>query len=278
MKKFVLAGAAIIAMGMSGPATAADKAVYKAEPVAYDYNWTGFYIGGHVGAAWGSSNQSFYQSNAAPFNALQFAAVNLGQGQNAHGLGGFHGGYNLQVTPNVLLGLEADISWALGGNTALGVQLYRNDTGAAVFNNFLNMSNNINWLSSVRGRLGFIAANNVLIYGTGGAAWMRRTTAGNVNNPTGSNTSSIVTSAGETLSGWVAGGGLEYMLAKNWTVRAEYLYYGGFSGRTGNAPCTACVPGSFDGTGVFTWGKLNVQTVNVGLTYLFNHGAVVAKY
>jgi outer membrane immunogenic protein len=279
MKKFLLASAALIAVGMSAPATAADMGVYKAEPaVAYAYNWTGFYIGGHVGAGWGSSRQSFYQSNAAPFNAVQFAAVNLGQGRNTYGLGGFHGGYNWQATPNILLGVEGDISWAMGGNSSLGVQLFRNDTGAAVFNNFLNMSNNMNWLSSLRGRLGFIAANNVLIYGTGGAAWIRRTTSGNVNNPAGSNTSSIRDTAGQTLSGWVAGGGLEYMFAQNWTVRAEYLYYGGFAGRTTSAACTACNPGAFDGPGVFTWDKLNVQTVSVGLTYLFNAGAVVAKY
>jgi len=78
---------------------------------------------------------------------------------------------------------------------------------------------NIDWMASIRGRLGY-AADRWLIYFTGGGAWAdvnyRTDFTGFGFNPL---------SANKTLSGWVVGGGVEYAVTNNWTVRAEYLYY-----------------------------------------------------
>src|SRR5437763_11804110 len=61
MKKFLLATVAFVALGATAPALAADLAArpaYTKAPaiMAPIYNWTGFYIGGHVGAAFGNDN------------------------------------------------------------------------------------------------------------------------------------------------------------------------------------------------------------------------------
>src|ERR1043165_188727 len=56
MKKFLLTTVALVALGATVPALAADLAArpytkapaYSAAPI---YNWTGFYIGGHIGGA-----------------------------------------------------------------------------------------------------------------------------------------------------------------------------------------------------------------------------------
>ncbi|NGX98035.1 MAG: porin family protein, partial [Candidatus Afipia apatlaquensis] len=127
-------------------------------------------------------------------------------------------GYNWQFAPNWLLGIEGDIS---------GTGIRNNNTrpittgGAPIGVGFNHVADqNVNWLASIRGRLGWVW-DRWLVYGTGGGAFAGidyRTdyTGFAVNNP--------ITDS-RTLSGWVAGGGVEYAVANNWTVRAEYLYY-----------------------------------------------------
>ncbi len=95
-------------------------------------------------------------------------------------IGGGHLGYNWQSPRNVVVGIEGDVDFADG----------------------------IDYLATVRGRLGY-AFGRTLLYGTGGAAFIGVSD----NNFDGDNT------------GWVAGGGLEYKLRDNWSVGAEGLYY-----------------------------------------------------
>src|SRR3954454_14494393 len=105
MKKTIL-GAALLA-ALAGPAFAADIAArpYSKAPAytapAVVYNWTGFYIGGHVGGA--------------------FAGDNSFQGSDARFLGGVQAGFDYQFAPNWVLGAEAQYSWLGGGNNNNGV-------------------------------------------------------------------------------------------------------------------------------------------------------------
>src|SRR2546429_4894035 len=100
MKKILLGAAALAAM--AAPALAADmpprpytKApAYTAPQVVY--NWTGFYIGGHVGGA--------------------FAGNNSLQGGDARFLGGVQGGFDYQFAPNLVMGAEAQYSLLSGGS------------------------------------------------------------------------------------------------------------------------------------------------------------------
>src|SRR5437879_7647527 len=108
MKKLLLATVALVALGATVPALAADlgaRAPYTKAPVyaALIYNWTGFYIGGHVGGAFSSDNN---------FNGLT-----TGNNGNGRFLGGLQAGADYQFAPNWVVGAEAQYSW-LSGNFA----------------------------------------------------------------------------------------------------------------------------------------------------------------
>ena len=100
MKNFLMGTVALIALGASVPAMAADLAArpYTKAPAyvpAPIYNWTGFYIGGHVGGAFRGSSGFDGASN------------------NNDGVfvGGVQGGYDYQFAPNWVFGIEANYSW-----------------------------------------------------------------------------------------------------------------------------------------------------------------------
>jgi len=94
---------------------------------------------------------------------------------------------------------------------------------------FEAISSKTDWLATLRGRLG-VTWGNWLFYGTGGAAWGRINTTLGLNclgDGCGStSTAALATSSSSstTASGWVAGLGAEWMLATNWSVRAEWLH------------------------------------------------------
>jgi outer membrane immunogenic protein len=117
----------------------------------------------------------------------------------------------------------------------------------------------------VRARLGFVYGRT-LIYGTGGVAFA------------GAETSIDVVGPGydawgrksETLVGWTVGGGLEWLIAQNWTVRAEYLYYrfddvGGILEGEQMTSCNPACAHTTDGFG----GDLDLHTVRMGVNYKF---------
>ena len=192
MKKLLLGTAAFIAL--AAPAIAADmpprtytKApVYSAPELVY--NWTGFYIGGHVGGA--------------------FAGNDSLAGSGGRFLGGVQGGFDYQFAPNWVFGAEAQYSW-----------LANNTNGLAFPGGVLLTSNN-NQLGSVTGRLGY-TWGPALLYAKGGYAWRDNpniaVTAGGF--PT------AFTTDGNHKDGYTVGGGLEYLFAPNWSAKAEYQYY-----------------------------------------------------
>jgi outer membrane immunogenic protein len=160
--------------------------------------WTGFRFG--VDAGGGSvvaeaQNATLSMPPAAPqtFN---------GAGNLNGGLAGFHGGFDLQFGP-LLAGLEGDVAWT-------------NITGTGKISTVDSVTFGIDRLASLRGRAG-VVYESALLYVTGGAAW--------------SSVNSTLQAAGATASGrndhegWVAGAGLEYRLAPQWSARAEYLHY-----------------------------------------------------
>src|SRR6476659_6096968 len=143
MKKILLGAAALAAM--AAPAFAADmpprpytKApAYTAPQVGY--NWTGFYVGGHVGGA--------------------FAGSNGLQGSDARFLGGVQGGFDYQFAPNWVMGIEAQYSWLGGGNN-----------GGVLFPGGTLVTGNSDQLGSATGRLGY-TWGPALLYAKGGYAW-----------------------------------------------------------------------------------------------------------
>ncbi len=173
---------------LTGTAAAADlpprpaPAPYYKAPVALPvYNWTGFYIGINGGGGFGRSQWD----STGGFNT-------------SGGLVGGTVGYNYQFGQGVV-GIEGDIDWAnINGTT----------NNACPF----GCKTNDNWLSTVRGRLGY-AADRFMPFVTGGAAF------GDIHASTPG-----FAGASTTNAGWTVGAGLEFAIAGNWTAKAEYLY------------------------------------------------------
>ena len=217
MKKFLLATVAIAAFGAALPANAADlgyRAPYQKAPVyaAPLYNWTGFYVGAHVGGVFSSDNN---------FNN------GLGTGNNGNGrlLGGFQAGADWQFNPNWVVGVEGQYSW-LSGNIG------------AVFPGGFAYTNNQRGLGSITGRVGYTWGPG-LLYVKGGYAYSDNSesvTLGGVPIP--------FATSGNHSSGYTIGAGVEYMFAPNWSAKAEYQYYN-FGDSNFVAPAALVPTGAF---------------------------------
>jgi outer membrane immunogenic protein len=193
MKKFLLGTVALVALGATVPALAADlpARTYTKAPPAYAapiYNWTGFYIGGHLGGA--------------------FAGDNSLTGNNGRFLGGVQGGADYQFAPSWVIGIEAQYSW-----------LASNDRGV-LFPGGTLVTSNSDQLGSVTGRLGY-TWGPALLYAKGGFAWKDRNdigvSVGGAPVP--------FTTDGDHRDGYTVGAGLEYMFAPSWSAKVEYQYY-----------------------------------------------------
>jgi outer membrane immunogenic protein len=243
MKKFLLGTVALIALGATAPALAADMAARpytKAAPayMAPIYNWTGFYIGGHVGGAFQGDNG--------------FTGVN-NNNNDGRFLGGLQVGADYQFAQSWVLGIEGQYSW-LGNNnnnvafTGLGAGYVYND--------------NLRGLGSVTGRLGY-TWGPALLYVKGGYAYA------DYNQSLTLLGAATPFAINRRHDGYTVGAGLEYMFAQNWSGKIEYQYYD--FGRT-----TFVTPPVLVGFGST---RTDEHTIKAGLNYRFNWGGpVVAKY
>ena len=198
MKKFLLSTAALMALGTAS-AVAADlpaRTYTKAPAPVYApvYNWTGFYIGGHIGAAFGGDDG--FDTNIVGLTGTSRDAAFLGGGQI---------GADYQFSPNWVLGIEGQIS-ALTDNER---------TFTAPTGDFIR--DRSDWLASVTGRLGYTWGPGML-YVKGGVAFRDDSGLGV--------TAGFAPAATDKEStGWTIGGGLEYMFAPAWSAKVEYQYY-----------------------------------------------------
>jgi outer membrane immunogenic protein len=219
MKAIFAGAAALFAIGMSGTAFAADMAVKapRLAPPPPVYNWSGFYIGGHAGYGWQDVDSDVFDSNEV------FLLSNSSKRKG--GFGGGQIGFNWMWTPNWVVGVEADGSFAniKGSSSAC------TNTGCA------HTDTKVDSLFSARLRLGY-AINNVLLYGTGGFGWTESKSVRTVDcvvagggvcpgGPSPSALTGQISSASGGDGGWVAGAGVEYGFTPNITARIEYLHY-----------------------------------------------------
>jgi outer membrane immunogenic protein len=199
MKKLLLATVALVALGATVPALAADLSArapaYTNAPVyaAPIYNWTGFYIGGHLGGAFGGDNSL--------------------TGTDGRFLGGIQGGADYEFGNNWVIGAEAQYSWLGSNNTGL------------LFPSGTVVTSNSDQLGSVTGRLGY-SFGPTLLYAKGGYAWKD---ADNISVVSAGGPAAFTTDSNRK-DGYTVGGGLEYMFAPNWSAKIEYQYYNFGSG------------------------------------------------
>jgi outer membrane immunogenic protein len=168
----------------------------KDAPYVRPFTWTGLYLGAHLGYGWTDTDWSFVGSSFS--------------GTGSGGLLGGQIGYNIQ-SGRFVYGLEGDASssW-IDGSTGCAPGVF-------------NCDHTVNWLASVRGRLGVtINDNRTLLYATAGVAWANADWTSR-----DAATGGIVGSTfSKTQTGWVAGAGIEHMLTEKLSARIEYLYYG----------------------------------------------------
>jgi len=175
------------------------------------YNWSGFYLGVHGVWGFGTSNGMSH-----PTNTSGDLHVSTQQVDSDGIIGGGQIGFNWMASPNLVLGIETDVSGADIKGTAVGVS-----TGGVSYQKL-----SFDRVGTVRGRIGY-PIDNWLIYVTGGFAWGHS----NVTHIQGACFPSCGTVAfgatshiAQNLTGWTAGAGAEVGLTSNWAAKLEYLH------------------------------------------------------
>ena len=259
-----IAGIAFLAS--SAAALAADLQPYNAPPPPPPlYNWNGFYVGLNGGYGWTNVDAGIVA--VGPASIADFGAVGL----DSHARGAVFGGqlgYNWQLSPNWVLGFEGDFDGAGITGTAAAVTTSGLKGGAT--DGFL-ATERLNWLATIRGRIGYTWGNG-LFYFTGGGAWENSTHNILVSTNTlfGIVSNSAAASFDTTRSGFVLGLGYEWLIAQNWTARLEYLNYD-FSSNGGNGVTFAfptCARAGGCGA-IGTASERDLSVIRVGANYKF---------
>jgi outer membrane immunogenic protein len=269
------ASAAFLTTGLAtsalfAPAQAADMGVpsrsyYPPVPPAI-YDWTGIYVGGHIGG--GMLVDSVSQNGVSP------AGFNLGGSGSLRPsgvIGGGQIGANWEIVPWVV-GIEG--SWTdsgIQGNTliacsACSVTVPSATTLMSIPNE--RFTSQAQWFAAVTGRFGY-AANDWLFYGKAGGAWMNvRYTEDLLGGgltatqlppsgiPPGTTVATQVLT--DTRTGFTVGAGIEFGLVENLSAKVEYDFYD-FGSKNYNF--NAITPVSVNS---------NLHTIIVGLNYKFN--------
>jgi outer membrane immunogenic protein len=275
MRRLLLLVLATIVIAAVTPAKAADlpppiPTKAPPAPVPY-YNWTGFYIGANGGGGWGHTNYSGTQTT--PFGPTGFSASRSTSGPLAGGQVGFN--YEFPTT-HVVIGVEADGDWANIVGASNGCATFTGGALTGLPAGCATSHETLQDFGTVRGRLGY-AWNNVLLYGTGGWAW------GNSSGNNGATCLGVgcpgvslpftggTANFSNTLSGWTAGGGIEWGFLPHWTARIEYLHLE-FDNVGTSYSSTAAIFGVPGTSTTHVSSNNGVEVVRVGINYLFNFG------
>jgi outer membrane immunogenic protein len=302
--------------------------------------WTGFYAGLNAGYGFGTnSNTQSISLAQKPFTGYYYdggdydipfgtvstlgaglALSGVGNNSNQNGfIGGGQVGYNYQWGPNFVIGLEADIqgtgirgSSHTAGVGSDSVLAYYETEDPGRYDNFqstawgvTHVNAGVDWMGTVRGRLGYLFTPTMLLYATGGLTYggvyanvsQTATASSNFITYDGSYTEAYGFtnhtfvgggSKSSTLVGWNVGGGLEWMFMPNWSLKAEAIYWN-MGNMTLPTVAFAAAPSSCDcesntnPASAIGATRVNYQGViaRAGVNYHFNWFApapVVAKY
>ena len=243
---------------VDGSTKAVDAAdvLTKAPPPAApsEYDWTGFYLGGHLGYAWGGSNWTTAAGLGGSLDMFQPFDLFKGTGSFFAGL---QSGYDYMLPNRFVIGAEADASFPSiqnpDGISIGGISTFSSPVGPESYSETVLSS------GTVRGRIGY-APGNWLLYATGGFAWtydqltLTQLATGTTDMPF------------LWRFGWAAGAGVEVPVAPHWTASIQYLYtdYG-----QGNA--------LFADAGQRFNSDLSLQELRAGLNYQFGDDSAHAN-
>jgi high affinity Mn2+ porin len=205
----------VIGIGSVGSAAAADLMPLKALPrqVPSAYDWTGFYVGGHLGVAWGSSDWTTPPNLSGSLDLFQSIDSFNEAGSF---FAGVQVGYDYMLPNRFLIGAVAGASFPSFPNLA-GISIGGISTLMSPVNGPETYAENMLYFGTVRGRIGY-APGNWLIYATGGFAFaydqqtLTQLSTGTADMPF------------VWRLGWAAGAGFEAPIAPHWTAAVEYLF------------------------------------------------------
>ncbi len=264
----------------SGASYAAPKGAHPAADAPY--SWTGFYAGVSGGYGWNKGSNSLtgidafglYKASIGPPPTAPFPDSIDSASKGV--LGGATVGYNYQIGQSVL-GVEADFSKSniRGSNSFVSA-----DFGVFAPITTTQQDKKLEWLSTLRARVGYLPTPALLVFATGGLAFGKGSASTSTTvtpSPTGGFPADCIagspaanfycnTGSGErTMTGWTLGAGFEAMIAQNWSLKAEYLYYD-----LGTITYTTATTVLFAGTPALqTSARFNGSIARVGVNYHF---------
>jgi outer membrane immunogenic protein len=298
LRRILLATAGVVAL--TGAAAAAEllppKPLPPYVPPPPPPMWTGFYAGLNAGWTFGGTNNVNVTTVGIPIVAGSepFAAAAAASTtgvlplRNEGFIGGGQIGYNYQFANAWVVGVEADIQGTGARDSDFRGAVVPTGVAGTSQIGAVFASNHIDYLGTVRGRIGWLVTPTFLIFGDGGFAYggVRQdilATSQTAPNLILGNTFPAFARFNKTRPGWTAGGGLEWMFMPNWSVRAEYLYYD--LGRETFIDGAATTFSALVGANAFTTltaasTRWNGHIARAALNYHFFWGAppVVAKY
>lgn len=251
MKSF-LAAVALLGLGANTAASAADLAVKapRVAPVPL-YNWSGCYIGGNVGGAGSRMDTTrVFIDPAIP------AFLDYGRENDSGFIGGGQVGCDFQTT-NWVFGVQAEFDFGSvkGSHNILNLPGFTE-------------KNNLQQIYTVAGRIGYLWTPQVLTYAKVGVAYFQ-----NKNQlffPGGA----LFESSKFTDPGILAGGGIEWMFAPNWSVFAE----GNYIWTSDDAAHDYATPAGLANEVINNRQRIVMGLVGVNYKFHWDNGPVVAKY
>lgn len=259
MRKWIFAGVALVAL--AGVARAADMPV-KVQPPPPAWSWSGCYMGLNAGYGWGRNHIRDASETSAGGTVFAFTDFDF----NTKGpFAGGQFGCNWQVSA-VVFGVETDIQWAnVKGSVLFPNAIFNFPSG--LFNT--EVSSELRYFGTVRGRIGYSFAPWALLYATGGFAYgevqsslfFPFAVAVPISSP-------FIDYSRRTHYGYAVGGGWEALLTPRLSVKAEYLYVD-----LGAGTHQFVIAGD-----TYSWSeRLRMHTFKLGLNFLWP-SAVAAKY
>ncbi|ATQ70716.1 hypothetical protein Ms3S1_p10580 (plasmid) [Methylosinus sp. 3S-1] len=208
-----------------------------APPPPSPTGWNDVYVGLNGGGAWSNppTDVRIWPIGAAP--ASPFVTTIGSPLDNGNHLAGFIGGLQAginQQAAGVLMGLEADLH-GVSGNTDTRWRMGIKDA----ISTYASRTTTLNYLGTIRGRLGYLATPTLAIYGTGGLAYGGVISAGIISSQrvNGGALSFNFPAFQDSLLGWTVGAGVEWALSPDWSVKIDYLRYD--LGRATSSPYAA---------------------------------------
>jgi outer membrane immunogenic protein len=198
MTKMLLGTTMLAGLLIAGAAQAADMPLKAPQQRAVDtFSWTGFYIGGHAGGAWGTIESEIPLGGGAVFPVSSHTVNGFVAGGQA--------GFNYQVNPWLVFGVEGQFSWTDAQGSTPCIVVFKCTT-------------EFNWIATLAGRVGY-TFDRTMVYVKAGAAWADADYTADFLG------AGVVTATNsKTRTGFMVGTGVEYAFAQNWSAKLEYNF------------------------------------------------------